>query len=132
MPQICTDKKFTGYIYSDLTHELIGLAYKVCNNLGYGYQEKYYQRAYALELKNAGYQFKQEQKIVINYSGEIIGRYFVDFVINNKIVIEFKVAPGFYESHINQVLAYLKSSNLWLGLLILITKSGVKCKRIIN
>lgn len=132
MPQIFTDKKYSGYLYTDLTHKLIGLSYKIFNNMGYGFQEKYYQRAFAEELRQENYSFKQEQQILLRYNDKIIGRYFVDFVIDNKVVIEFKVASGFYESHVNQVLSYLKSSKLKLGLLILITKNGVKCKRIIN
>lgn len=132
MPQIFTDRGGAKYIYHDLTYKLIDLSYKVFNSMGYGFQEKYYQRAYEEELKREKYKFKKEQKILIKYYNKPIGRYFVDFIVEDKIVIEFKVATDFYENHINQVLAYLKSSNLKLGLLILITKKGIRCKRIIN
>lgn len=132
MPQIRTDKNEESYVYADLTYKLIGLAYKIYKNLGYGLQEKYYQRAYAEELKRENYNFDQERKISIKYYDKIIGRYFVDFVVDKKIVIEFKVGTEFYETYIKQVLAYLKTANLKLGLIILITKNGVKCKRIIN
>lgn len=132
MPQINTDTDKGGYIYSDISHKIIGLSFRVFNNLKYGLQEKYYQRAFEEELKNEKINFKREQQIPIKYGDKIIGRYFVDFVVGDKIVVEFKVASGFYETHIKQVLAYLKTTNLKLGLLILITKEGIKCKRIIN
>ena len=132
MPQIFTDNKDENYIYKEDTHKLIGLAYHVFNTLGYGFQEKYYQRAFEEELKTGKYNFKREQEIKIKYNDKIIGRYYVDFVVDDKIVIEFKVATSFYETHVNQVLAYLKTSKLKLGLIVLITKNGVRCKRIIN
>lgn len=129
---MCTDTTKGGYLHSDLTHKIIGLSFRIFNNLKYGFQEKYYQRAFEEELRKEKINYKREQKISIKYYDKIIGRYFVDFVIDNKVVVEFKVAPGFYETHIKQILAYLKTTNLKLGLLILITKDGIKCKRIIN
>lgn len=131
MPLINTNN-LTSLIYPELSYEIVGLIYNVFNDLGYGFQEKYYQRAFAEELKKNNYLFKREQKISIKYNDKIIGRYFVDFIINDKMIVEFKVASGFYEDHINQVLAYLKSSNLKLGLLILITKGGIRYKRLVN
>lgn len=120
------------YLYKDLSYELIGFSYEIYNDLGFGYQEKYYQRAYAQLLTNRGKIFKREQKCVIVYQGKKIGRYFIDFVVDNKVVIEFKVANDFHLQHVKQVLGYLKATNLELGLLILFTKDGVRVKRIIN
>lgn len=56
----------------------------------------------------------------------------MDFVIDNKVVLELKVTLDFYEIHINQLLAYMKSSHYKVGLLIIITKNGVKVKRLVN
>ncbi len=121
-----------GLIYSDLSYSLVGLVYNVYNSLGFGYQEKYYQRAYASELEKIGLKFKREQKCVINYQGKQIGRYFIDFVVDDKIVIEFKVANDFYLQHTKQVLGYLKATGLKLGILFLFTQNGIKYKRIVN
>src|SRR3989338_5886450 len=120
------------YLLKDLTYELIGLSYKVFNKMGFGYQEKYYKRAYALELSQLGKKFVQERKCVIVYQGRKIGRYFIDFVVENKVVIEFKIANDFYLQHTKQVLGYLKASGLQLGLIVLMSKNGIRIKRIIN
>lgn len=120
------------YPESELTAKLIGLAYEVFNRLGYGYHEKYYQRAYAQLLTENKLPFLQEQKVVIEFENRKIGRYFIDFVVKNKVVIEFKVANGAYPQHVRQILAYLKTTGLKIGLLIVMTKHGVKIKRIIN
>jgi GxxExxY protein len=60
------------YLYEELAYELIGLGYNVFNRLKFGYQEKYYQRAYAQEL-TAKKQFRKEAKVVIVYNGQKIG-----------------------------------------------------------
>jgi GxxExxY protein len=66
------------------------------------------------------------------FKNKIIGRYFIDFLIENKLIVEFKVGNQIKNQHIQQVLAYLKTNNLRLGLIALFTEKGVKIKRIIN
>lgn len=118
--------------YPELSFKLIGLCYETYNGVGYGYQEKYYHRGFAVLLDRDKIPYKREQKQILRFQGRIIGRYFIDFVVDNTIVIEFKVADQFYNVHINQVLGYLKSANLKLGILVLISQEGVKYKRIVN
>lgn len=113
------------------TYKIIGSSYNVYNRLGYGYQEKYYQRAFEKELDNLKIPYQKEKLIKIKYQNGVIGRYFIDFEIDGRLIVELKVANEFYQKHINQVLAYLKSSNIKLGLLILFTKTGIKIKRLI-
>lgn len=120
------------YPESKLTAQLIGLAYEMANRLGYGYHEKYFQRAYAQLLTSHDIPFIQERKVVINFEGKGIGRYFIDFVIAGKVVVELKIANAIYSQHMKQVLAYLKATGLSIGLLVVIAKQGVKIKRIIN
>ncbi|PIZ89152.1 MAG: GxxExxY protein [Candidatus Nealsonbacteria bacterium CG_4_10_14_0_2_um_filter_38_17] len=119
-------------VHKDLSYKIIGLIFKVFNKLGYGYQEKYYQRALALELDREKIDYIQEKEIKLDYQNKTIGKYFLDFVIENKIVVELKVANIFYSQDIKQILSYLKASGLALGILIIITKSDIKYKRIIN
>ena len=76
--------------------------------------------------------YVREKEIKLNYQDEAIGKYFLDFIIENKIVLELKVANTFYMRDIQQVLGYLKASGLQLGILVIITKQGIKYKRIIN
>lgn len=110
----------------------MGLVFKVFKNLGYGYREKYYQRALAEEFKNEKIKYKKESPVKLIYNNRIIGRYFIDFVVEDKIIIELKVAKDFYTKDIKQILGYLKAKNLRLGILIIITKDGMKYKRLVN
>jgi len=120
------------YLYQNLTKEIIGLIFETYNGLKYGYQEKYYQRAFEQLLKDKGIPYKKEVLVPIRFKSRIIGRYFIDFVIKDKLVVEFKVGKELKNQHIQQVLAYLKTNDLRLGLIALFTEKGVKIKRIIN
>lgn len=120
------------YLYKDLTEKIIGLTFNVYNSLKYGYQEKYYQRAFEQILQENNIYFKKELSVPIEFRGTIIGRYFIDFVIENKLVVEFKVGKEIKDQHVQQVLAYIKTNSLRLGLILLMSPNGVIVKRIIN
>jgi GxxExxY protein len=114
-----------------LAHDTIGMLYTVFRNLGYGYQEKYYQRALATELDSRKLLYRREISFTIKYREKIIGRYRLDFQID-RLVLELKVANEFYEKHIKQVLSYLKRTKLRLAIIPIVTPNGIKVKRVIN
>jgi len=119
-------------IYKELSYQVIGILFEVLNDLGYGYQEKYYQKAIEIAFKNAGIQFKAQSPYKISYKGEIIGRYFVDFIIEEKIVLEIKKGSHFAKRNFGQVEAYLKVTGLKLAILANFSSTEVKYKRILN
>ena len=119
-------------IYPDLSYKIIGISFKVFNELGWGLSEKDYQKALESEFKEINLNFKREIYIPLKYRTANIGRYFADFIIENKILIEIKVVPKLGYTHVKQVLNYLKISNLKLGILIYFTKEGIKYRRILN
>lgn len=125
----CTPKK---YIYQNETYEIIGVIYRVYNELGYGYREKYYQKAIAEEFKSEKINYKKELYVPLFYHGKRVGKYYIDFLINDKVALEIKVANRFYNSHVSQLLSYLNAFEIKLGLLATITPNGVKIKRLIN
>ena len=119
-------------LHKEITHNIIGLCYDVYNELGYGYQEKYYQKAFSLLLNENKIKFEKELKIPIKFRNIIIGRYYVDFLIENKIALEFKIGEDFRNQYTQQILAYLKSRNIPVGLVILFSSKGIKVKRYVN
>ncbi len=119
-------------IYKDLTRKLIKAIFNVYNQLGYGYKEKEYQKAYAEELSIQKISFKRELYSNLTYNGKLIRKYFLDFLAENKVVVELKVANDIYKQHFTQVLQYLNNNNLQLGLIFVITPSNVIIRRIIN
>lgn len=119
-------------VFPDLSYKIIGASFNVFNKLGFGLQEKYYQRALAIEFKNLNINFKEQESLSLKYKDEAIGRYIVDFLIDNKIILELKVVNKLGYVNAKQVLGYLKISGIKLGILIYFTKDGVKYRRILN
>lgn len=76
--------------------------------------------------------FKAQSSYIVCYKGNIVGRYFVDFIIDNKIVVEIKQGNHFSKKYFNQVNSYLKVTKLKLAILINFTSKGVKFKRLVN
>lgn len=119
-------------IYPDLSYKLVGLAYNVFNELGQGHLEKIYQKAYAKELKEASIEFKEQAPYQVIYKEEVIGNNYLDFLIEDKVIIELKRSDFYSKKYIDQVSNYIKVSNLQLAILINFTSNGVRIKRIVN
>src|SRR3989344_633736 len=119
-------------ILPELSYKVVGALFKVYNELGGGYQEKYYQRAVAKALRDAELQFQEQVTVPLLFGSEKIGRYFIDFVIKNEIALEIKATPRFYVRDTKQVLTYLKATGLMLGLLAAFGHNGLQLKRILR
>lgn len=119
-------------IYPELSYKLVGLAYNVHNELGHGHLEKIYQKAYAKELKEAGISFKEQAPYQVIYKEEVIGNNYLDFLIENKVIIELKRSDFHSKKYIDQISNYIKVSDLKLAILINFTSNGVRIKRIVN
>ncbi len=119
-------------IYPELSYEVIGALFDVWNNIGYGHKENFYQRAIAKNFKDRGIPFKEQVGVRVRYKDEDLGIYFLDFLINNKLVLEIKKREYFSRKDIEQLYSYLKATNLKLGIIAHFTSSGVKTKRVLN
>jgi len=119
-------------VYPELSYKIVGILYKVYNELGGGYQERYYQQVIKREFKEAQIPFLEQIRVDLDYNGLYLGRYYLDFVIDHKIVLELKVAPKFTQRDVMQVLGYLKKSGLELGILASLNRNSVIYKRILK
>ena len=119
-------------IHEDLSFRAIGVLYKVYNVLGSGFQEKYYQKAIGRVFDKEKMLYTEQVKFPIKLDGINIGKYYIDFIIENKMVLEIKSKSFFSQRDIKQVLGYLKRSGIDLGILAAFTSEGVKIKRIVR
>lgn len=124
--------KRSDLVYPELSYEIVGCAYEVFKELGYGHNEKTYQKAMAVMLKNKNKIFKEQVYIPVKFQNVLVGKRFLDFIVEEKIVVELKKDFHFSKAHIDQVLDYLKVSNLKLALLINFGREGATCKRFVN
>lgn len=119
-------------IYPDLSYQIVGVLFTVFNALGYGYREKYYQRAIREELIKLGVPFQEQVSLPVIFGGQTIGRQVFDFLIDKKVVLEIKRGNFFSKTDIVQTTGYLKTAKLKLGILGRFSSRGLKFKRIVN
>lgn len=122
----------TKVIYPELSYEIIGLLFKVHNELGNRYQEKYYQRAVEVKLKIKRIPYEKEIIVDLKIDNEKIGKYFLDFLIDKKIILELKAKPILTKNDYRQVKAYLRSTNLKLGILVNFYPESLQYERVLN
>lgn len=106
--------------------------YEVFNELGYGYQEKHYEKAVEKCFKEKNLKYKRQLPYKVLFQGEEIGKFYFDFLVENKIIIELKKGDYFAKRNINQVKEYLKATGLKLAIIVNFTHHGIKTLRILN
>lgn len=111
------------YLHKELTAEIINRFYKGYNTLGYGFLEKVYEKALKYELEKAGLLVERQKPINVYYESELVGEYFADLLVENKVIIELKAAETICEEHENQLINYLKTTDIEIGLLVNFGKS---------
>lgn len=119
-------------LHPELSYKIIGILYEVYNELGYGFQEKYYEKAAAKEFEQKGLEYKEQLHVPLEFKNQKIGDYFLDFLIDDKIILELKKGDNFSKKNIDQVYAYLRAKDLKLGIIAQFTSRGLKFKRIVN
>jgi len=123
----------TKLMYKDITEKIIGASFEVHNFLGNGFQEVIYQRALAWELgqKDLEYFREIEREIFYKNLKRPIGKRRLDFIVEDKILVELKAVSEMNNIHIAQVLNYLKVYQLKVGLLINFGEKSLKFKRLV-
>ena len=104
--------------YKELTEKIIGIFYKVYNNLGYGFLENVYENAMMLDFKKENISAVSQYAIKVFYEDEIVGEYFVDILVDSKVIVEIKAARNLALEHEAQLLNYLKATDKEVGLLL--------------
>ncbi len=104
--------------FHNITEKIIGASYNVHNTLGHGFLEKVYQNSLAIELCSLDFKVDVEKPIKVLYNGEIVGNYFADVVVDDKVIVEIKAVKGLSDIHEVQLVNYLKATGIEVGLLI--------------
>jgi GxxExxY protein len=101
-----------------LTEKIIGCAYAVHNKLGPGFLEKVYENALRIELQKSGLGVKQQEPISVIYDVQIVGEYYADLWVEERVVVELKAALALVKEHEVQLVNYLTATKVDLGLLL--------------
>ena len=116
--------------HEDLTHKIIGCAYKVYKKLGFGFLEIIYRKAMVIELTRAGLKVEEEKPLEVHYDeGEVLGKFSADLFVEDIVVVELKSVQHTVKDHEVQLVNYLNALIKDIGLLINFGPSGVEVKR---
>ena len=118
-------------LHEETTQRILGAAFGVHDQLGYGFLERVYQRALQVELLRRGAIAEIEKRIQIRYKGIVVGDYDADVLVDGCVVVEIKVAPQYDKRDEAQLLNELKATGLKIGLLINFGRNKVKYKRLV-
>jgi GxxExxY protein len=119
-------------LHKEITEQIIGAAYEVHRILGYGFLEKVYQRAMVVELERRGLKVQMEPPAQVFFKDVCVGDYFADLLVEDKVVVELKVARDLNPADASQLINELYAIRREVGLLINFGVTGVKFSRAVN
>ena len=120
----------SSILHKELTGSILKLFYEVYNELGHGFLEKVYQNALYTELKINGFDVESQKQIKVYYKNVVVGEYYADLIVNDKLILELKATEAITEAHEFQLLNYLKSTNIEVGLLLNFGKKPEFCRKV--
>jgi GxxExxY protein len=119
-------------IHEELSREIIGAAMVVLNELKPGLDEKLYERAMMIELKQRGHSISIQASFPVSYRGQLIGNLVPDLIIDDAVVVDPKVVASFNDTHVAQMIGYLNITRLDLALLINFKNARLEWKRVLR
>ena len=118
--------------HEELTHEIIGAAMAVLNELKPGLDEKLYEKALVLELQARGHSVEQQREYPVHYRGHLIGKLVPDLLVDGKVIADSKVATAFSDTHVAQMLGYLSITGLEVAILLNFKGAKLQWKRVVG
>jgi GxxExxY protein len=118
-------------VHEETTKKIIGAAFEVHDQLGYGFLERVYQRALQVELLRRGATAEIEKRIQVHYKGAVVGDYDADVIVDGCVIVEIKVAPQYDKRDEAQLLNELKATGLKVGMLLNFGRAKLEYKRLV-
>ena len=112
-----------------LTEKIIGCAYRVYNQMGFGFLESVYEKCMLIELNKAGLNGDSQKPIKVYYDNEIVGDFVADILVNDTIILELKSVRRIVRAHEVQLVNYLVATKKSVGLLLNFGERKVDVKR---
>ncbi|MDP8239066.1 MAG: GxxExxY protein [Candidatus Hatepunaea meridiana] len=114
-----------------LTYAIIGACMKVHSGLGPGFPEDYYQRALEYEFEKQKISFEAQKDIQVLYDGVQVGLNYLDFVVDEQVIVEIKSVRSLDDVHRFQVLKYFAATEYPIALLINFGQTELQHKRLL-
>jgi GxxExxY protein len=124
-------KDEAAFPHKETTEAIIGAAFDVHNELGYGFLHRVYQNALQIELSRRKSQVELEKRINVRYKKAVVGDYDADLIVNQSVIVEIKIAPQYDKRDEAQLLNLLKATGFKVGVLVNFGRSKVEYKRLV-
>lgn len=121
-----------AYKFADITEKIIGCSMRIHQKMRNGYQELIYHRCLCIELNKTGLPFSSELELPVYYDNIEVGKRRVDFLVDQKVIVEIKAVSELTDAHLAQALNYLETFKLEIGLLINFGAKSLEFRRLIN
>jgi GxxExxY protein len=105
-------------LHQSITNTILKVYYEVYNELGHGFLEKVYQNAMYFELKARGLKVESQKEIKVYFKQQLVGEYYSDLIVENKVIIELKATEVLMNAHVAQTINYLKATPIEIGILL--------------
>jgi len=105
-------------LYEELTGKILQSCFEVSKELGAGFLESVYEKALLVALRQKGLRAENQVPLQVKFRGEIVGEFFVDVLVENKVLLELKTAANLTNEHYAQTINYLKATEIEVGLVI--------------
>ena len=118
-------------LHKEITEQIIGAAFEVHDQLGYGFLERIYQHAMQVELLRRGATAEIEKRIQVQYKGVVVGDYDANLIVDGCVAVEIKVAPQYEKRDAAQLLNEVKATGLKVGMLVNFGRTKLEYKRLV-
>lgn len=108
----------TNLLHKTITEDILKVYYDIYNELGCGFLEKVYQNSMYFELKSKGYKVEAQRPIKVYFKNQLVGEYYADLLIEDKVIVELKACELLMNAHVAQLMNYLKATEIEVGLLL--------------
>jgi GxxExxY protein len=105
-------------LYEEITNKILAACFDVSKELGAGFLESIYQNALMIALQEKGLTIEREHPLAVSFRGQIVGQFYADILVEDKIILELKAVSALTDIHKAQLINYLKATGIEVGLLL--------------
>ena len=105
-------------LYEEITNKILAACFDVSKELGAGFLESIYQNALMIALQEKELTIEREHPLAVSFRGQIVGQFYADILVEDKIILELKAVSALTDIHKAQLINYLKATGIEVGLLL--------------
>ena len=121
----------TKLLLKDETHQILGCAFDVLNELGHGLNEKIYENALVVEFRLRGIAFDQQRRFPVLYKTAQVGEFIPDLIAFNVVIVDAKIIDRISDHERGQMMNYLRIARLRVGVILNFKHARLEWERIV-